>query len=108
MPVVVVGKVNPKFKGSKFTRRGQDSKRRRGALAHGVIYGPLGGRKDTKERENYYRIPRDPSGGALGRSARSGPIWDEATTAYLKYFEAAALHHGFIRDARGIRWGGGR
>jgi len=107
VPVVVVGKVNPRFKSHKW-RTGPDSKKRRGALAHGVVYGPKGGRRDTRVDENYYRIPRDPSGGALGRSMASGAIWDEATAAYLKYFHAAARGHGFIRDGRGIRWGGGR
>jgi hypothetical protein len=106
VPVVVVGKVNPKFKSSRF--KGGNTKRRRGALAHGVVYGPLGGRRDTKAHEDYYHIPRDESGGPLGRSVRTGPVWDEACAAYLKYFEAAARHHGFISDSRGLRWGGGR
>lgn len=108
VPVVVVGKVNPKFRGSRFTRKGSNRKQRRGALAHGVVYGPKGGKRDTRPDENYYRIPRDDTGGALGRSARQGPIWDEATALYLRYFYAAARHHGFIRDSRGVRWGGGR
>jgi hypothetical protein len=105
VPVVVVGKVNPRFRGSKF--RGGDTKRRRGALAHGVVYGPKGGRRDTPADENYYAPQqRDESGGALGQSLRTGPLWDEATAAYLKYFEAAAKQHGFIEDRKGLRWGG--
>jgi hypothetical protein len=106
VPVVVVGKVNPRFRGSRF--RGGNTKKRRGALAHGVVYGPKGGRKDTPADENYYAPQRrDDSGGALGRSVKSGPIWDEATAAYLKYFQAAATHHGFIKSGRSVRWGGG-
>jgi len=109
VPVIVVGKVNPRFRGGKFTRKGSNSKLRRGSLAHGVVYGPKGGKRDTRPDENYYApLTRDESGGALGRSLRTGPIWDEATALYLKYFEAAARHHGFIKDARGLRWGGGR
>jgi len=106
VPVVVVGKVNPKFS-SRFTRKGGDSKRRRGALAHGVVYGPLGGRRDTRAHENYYRIGRDPSGGALGASMRTGPIFDTACEAYLKQWLAILTHHGFIADgATGVSWGG--
>ena len=109
VPVVVVGKVNPRFRSSKFTRRGSNSKRRRGALAHGVVYGPKGGKQETKADENYYAPQgRDDTGGALGRSLRSGPLWDQATALYLRYFESAATRHGFVRDSRGLRWGGGR
>jgi hypothetical protein len=104
VPVVAVGKVNPKFT-TKF--RGGDTKRRRGSLAHGVVYGPLGGKKTTPAHENYYRVGRDPSGGALGASMRTGPIYDRACEAYLKQWLAVMKHHGFL-DVSGnaVTWGG--
>ena len=112
VPVVVVGKVNPKFTRSKFMRKGETAKSRklrRGSLAHGVVYGPKGGKRSTLVDENYYAPQRrDDSGGALGRSLKSGPLWDQATALYLCYFEAAARRRGFVRDPRGLRWGGGR
>jgi hypothetical protein len=84
VPVVVVGKTNPR----------------------GMRQRP-GGRRDTQPHENYYRIGRDGSGGALGRSLASGPAFDLACEQYLRAFEAAALRHGFIGAAgNAIRWGG--
>lgn len=104
VPVVAVGKVNPKFS-TRF--RGGDTKRRRGALAHGVVYGPLGGKRSTTARENYYRIGRDSSGGALGASMRTGPIYDKACEAYLKQWLAIMKHHGFVGSAGDrVSWGG--
>lgn len=105
VPVVAVGKVNPKFS-TRF--RGGDTKRRRGALAHGVVYGPRGGKRSTPAGENYYAPQmRDPSGGALGESMRNGPIFDEACAAYLKQWLAAMKHHGFIGAAGdAVSWGG--
>jgi len=105
VPVLAVGKVNPKLSGFK---RGGAAKRNRGSLAHGVIYGPLGGKRSTSAAENYYRIGRDPSGGALGRGlAESGHIFDEACEAYLKYFQATLKAHGWRPGAGGrLEWEG--
>jgi hypothetical protein len=87
VPVVVVGKVNPKFS-TKF--RGGDTKRRRGAIALGVVSGPAG-------KVNYYKIPRDRSWGPLG-DAIAGPIMRDAEIAYLRLYIATLKHHGL--DAR--------
>ena len=96
VPVVAVGKVNPKFS-TRFTRRGSNSKLRRGSIAHGVVYGPLGGKRATPAHENYYAPQmRDSSGGALGASMRTGPIYDQACEAYLKQWLAIMKHHGFV------------
>lgn len=97
VPVVVVGKVNPRFAGSKF--RGGNTKRRRGAMALGVVSGPLGGRRDTTAHENYYRISRDRSWGPLGQAIR-GPVTRDAETAYLKAYIAILKAHGFDAKAR--------
>jgi hypothetical protein len=110
VPVVVVGKTNP-FSGRNWKRSGQSaaaSKQRRGSLAHGVIYGPNGGRRDTDAQENYYRIGRDESGGALGRALREGgPIWDQATEVYLTMFAAVMRRHGFIgQNLKALHWNG--
>lgn len=109
VPVVVVGKVNPPL--TKFRRKGQsvqESKKRRGAIAHGVVYGPKGGKRDTEELENYYTIPRDESGGPLKRAmSASGGITDAAAEAYLKVYASVLRHHGFIGyPGQSMRWGG--
>jgi hypothetical protein len=94
VPVVAVGKVNPKFGNSKFTRRGS-------------VYGPLGGKRSTPTHENYYRIGRDTSGGPLGESTRSGTVFDTACEAYLKQWLATMTHHGFIQSGSAdVSWGG--
>lgn len=93
VPVVVVGKVNPRF-GSGFTRRGSDSRKRRGALARGVVAGPLGGRRDTRAHENYYRIRRDESWGVLGQ-AIAGPILAKVEVEYLKAYLKVLSDAGF-------------
>jgi hypothetical protein len=110
VPVIVVGKTNP-WGGPRWKRRGQsaaDAKLRRGSLAHGVVYGPKGGRRDTDAQENYYRIGRDESGGALGRALRDGgPIWDQATEVYLQMFAAVMRRHGFIgMNLKALYWDG--
>jgi len=97
VPVVVVGKVNPKF-ASGFTRRGSDSKRRRGALALGVVAGPKGGQRRTSAHENYYGIPRRPDWGSVGR-ALHGPIMRKGEIAYLRFFMATLRAHGFDASA---------
>jgi hypothetical protein len=107
VPVVVVGKVNPRF--NHKWRRSTDSARRRGSLAHGVVYGPLGGKRSTGAHENYYRIGRDSSGGPLGRATRDGSVFDQACEAYLTQFLAIMKHHGFAADAGDkVHWTGHR
>lgn len=98
VPAVVVGKTNPRFKSSKFTRRGSNSKARRGSLARGVVAGPAGGRRDTSASENYYSPQgRDTSWGPLG-DAIKGPILAEAERAYLRAYIDVLKAHGL--DAR--------
>lgn len=108
VPVVVIGKTNPR--GVRQRPGGKPVKRRRGAMAHGVVYGPKGGRADTPAMENYYRIPRDNTGGHVGRAlAEGGPIFDQACDLYLRMFAAAMRRHGFVGMAgRGesMRWNG--
>lgn len=108
VPVVVIGKTNPKFR-SGFRRRGQSAqaaKLRRGALAHGVVYGPKGGKKSTRPHENYYRIARSTSGGAVGR-AIDGRVMDKATDAYLAAFADVMRRHGFVgQSVKAMRWRG--
>jgi len=111
VPVVVVGKTNPKLPG--FSRRGPrrdggpraTPKMRRGSLAHGVVYGPLGGRRDTGAQENYYRTGRDTTGGALGRAlAKSGPAFEQACDEYLAAWVKVMARHGWpaaqLREGR--------
>lgn len=96
LPVVVIGKVNPKFSTEKrFTRRTGNSARRRGAIAHGVIYGPKGGHPAGPGGVNFYRIGRDDSGGALGRSLKQGPMMQRASDAYLDAYTNVLRAHGF-------------
>lgn len=96
VPVVVVGKVNPRFR-SGFGRGG-DSRRRRGSLARGVVAGPAGGKRATRASENYYRIRRDEGWGALG-DAVQGPILRDVEVAYLKLYVATLKAHGFKAQA---------
>ena len=110
VPVVVVGKTNP-FGGKKWKRKSTTpatSKLRRGSIAHGVVYGPKGGRRDTPPNENYYRISRDDTGGALGRALQEGgPLWDQACDAYLKVYASVMRHHGFIgHRIQAMTWNG--
>lgn len=114
LPIVVVGKTNPKLSG--FTRRGSRAdgrarvsvKLRRGALAHGVVYGPKGGRRDTPAAENYYRTGRDSGGGPVGASlAQNGAAFDAACRAYLDAYADILRRHGFIgASGRALRWSG--
>lgn len=90
VPVVVVGKTNPRFS----TGFRGDTRRRRGSLALGVVSGPAGGKRATPVAENYYRIGRDTSWGSLGR-AIEGPILGEAEVAYLKLYIGVLKAHGF-------------
>lgn len=103
VPVVVLGKVNPRFASGFRTsgRRGGNTsagsaRLRRGSLARGVVAGPLGGHRNTPTAENYYTIGRDPGWGALGRALRTGgPIAEAGTarylTEYLRILQAAGF-----------------
>ena len=90
VPVVSVGRTNPPLK--KWRGRGSaaDNKRRRGAMAHGVVYGP-------KQPVNLYKIPRDNSGGPLGRMLQTnGRIMAQAEDAYLRFYVATLKAHGWV------------
>ena len=90
VPVVAVGKVNPPLKSwrGKHPDAGKN-RRRRGAMAHGVLAGPKGG-------PNYYRIPRDNSYGPLGRALRDGsPLMRQAEDAYLRFYMATLRRRGW-------------
>ena len=91
VPVVVVGKTNPRFNSG--WRRGGNSRQRRGAMALGVVAGPAGGKKRTRSRENYYRRGRDNSWGRLGQAVR-GPIMRQGEIAYLKLYIATLRAYG--------------
>jgi hypothetical protein len=99
VPVLSVGKVAPKFKSSTFRRPagGAPAKLRRGAMAHGVVYGTKGGRR--KGGGDYYQIPRDESGGALGRSMSRGRAMRKAQSAYLREYSIVLRRAGFELQA---------
>jgi hypothetical protein len=92
VPVVVVGKTNPRFRSGAV--RGGDSRRRRGQLALGVVSGPAGGKRSTRASENYYHVARTPNWGHLG-SAVHGPIMRDAELAYLRLYVDVLTAHGF-------------
>ena len=112
VPVVVVGKVNPRFR-SGFRRPGntaKENKLRRGSLAAGVVKGPKGGKRSTPTSEDYYRVPRSESWGPLGLLLTSnGRIMREAEEAYLKFFMATLRQHGMVglHTRFGGRWSRG-
>ena len=86
VPLIAIGAINPKFQNSKFTRRGAgDSKARRGSMAHGILFGPKGGKKSTPMSENYYRIPRNEDALADALS-EYGVVTRHATNLYLEAF----------------------
>lgn len=113
VPVIIVGKTNPKF-GSGFRRKGESAastKQRRGSLAHGVIYGPKGGKRATPPDENYYApLQRDDKGGAIIRSVREGAVFEIAAEVYVAAYLDILTRHGFVKDGSNrVRWrGGGR
>jgi hypothetical protein len=97
VPVLSVGAVNPRFT-TPWRRGGQSaaqSKKRRGALAHGVVYGTAGGRR--KGGGDYYKIPRDESGGPLGKSLSSsyGLAMRRARVAYKREYLKVLRRYGF-------------
>jgi hypothetical protein len=111
VPVVIIGKTNPRFK-SGFRRKSEaaaSTKARRGSLAHGVVFGPKGGKRDTRVDENYYAPQRrDDTGGAIMRSVRHGSIFEIAAEQYVAAYLEILTHHGFVTDgSRQVRWRGG-
>lgn len=108
VPTIIVGKVNPKFEHEKrFTRKNSDSTKRRGSLAHGVIYGPKGGKRSTSASENYYGIARDDNGGRFGHSVKNGTVFEMATREYLAAFMDILTHYGFASDGgHNVHWKG--
>ena len=108
VPVVVVGKVNPRF-ATNWAKRGgvTPSKKRRGAMALGVVAGGAGGRRDTDVAEDYYHVPRSLTWGPLGDLLRShGHIIKEMEDKYIQDVMAVLKHHGWvghvIANSRGI------
>lgn len=93
VPVVAVGKVNPPLKDWRGkSPNAAKNKRRRGAMAHGVLAGAKGG-------PNFYRISRDNSYGPLGRALRErGRIMREAEDAYLRFYMATLKRKGWKVD----------
>lgn len=95
VPVVVMGRVNPKFTSHKFGHKGESAgsrRRRRGAMALGVVAGPAGA-------TNYYKIGRDDSWGPLGAALR-GPILKDAEVKWLEMFIAVMRAHGYDASSR--------
>jgi hypothetical protein len=100
VPVLSIGAVNPRFS-TRFTRQGKgDSKKRRGAIAHGVVYGTKGGH--LKGGGDFYRIPRNSSGGPVGRYM-VGPAFDAACDAYFVAYRRVLKEAGI--DLRGKKVG---
>lgn len=98
VPVLAIGKVNPKFSNGKWRRQGQsakDSRLRRGAMAHGVVYGPKGGKRKTAPNENYYRISRSSTGGRVGAALESSGFMARVSEVYLREYTAALKRAGF-------------
>jgi hypothetical protein len=92
VPVLSIGAVNPRFS-TPFTRRGTgNSRQRRGAIAHGVVYGTKGGRRPGGG--DYYHIRRDNTGGPVGRYMLNGPAFDAATDAYFAAYRKILAEAG--------------
>jgi hypothetical protein len=98
LPVLSVGAVNPRFARHTFRRSTGSAKLRRGAMAHGVVYGTKGGHR--KGGGDFYRITRDNSGGPLGRSLKGGRAMQQARKAYLREYYRVLRSYGF--DVRGV------
>jgi len=102
VPVIVIGKTNPKFNQHKFGHKGESGqmrKLRRGSLAHGVIYGPLGGKRHTPTHENYYGIPRQSDGGPVMRTLHEGAVFRQGEIAYLNAYMEILRHYGLDAKA---------
>ena len=119
IPIVVIGRTNPAL--PKWSRRGprmcgqprQYSKWRRGAMAHGIIYGPKRGGRTAPppsgaSRPGNYGISRREDGGAVMRSIKSGAAYRGATRAYLTAYTATLRRAGFnVKRGRfNVRRGG--
>ena len=97
VPVLAIGKTNP-WSGRKWRRSGHTAKTaklRRGSLAHGVVYGPKGGRPDTSPDENYYRIARSSTGGRVGAALESAGFMGKVSEVYLREYTAVLRRAGF-------------
>jgi len=95
VPVLSVGAVNPRFT-TPWRRSGQSaaqSKKRRGALAHGVVYGTKGGKR--KGGGDYYHIGRDESGGPLGKTLNGGRAMRRARASYKREYLKVLRRYGF-------------
>lgn len=105
VPVLSVGATNPPLRKWRGRGTAQSNKLRRGSMAHGVVYGPKGGKPETRVDENYYRIPRNTDGGALGRAlSDNGRIMREAEQAYARFYLATLKAHGWVAPSlRGWR-----
>jgi hypothetical protein len=66
-------------------------------MAHGVVYGSKGGH--AKGGGDFYKIPRDESGGALGRSMSRGRAMRKAQSAYLREYSVVLRRAGFQLEA---------
>lgn len=102
-PTIVVGKNRPAISG--FKRRGGNTKSSRVQVAHGVVYGPAGGRRDTKVRENYYSIQRNGAGGPL-RAAMNHQLLARAEVLYLKAYMEVLRRNGFGGSGASVEWKG--
>lgn len=88
VPVVSVGRTNPPLKGWRGKGTAAGNKRRRGAMAHGVVYGGF--------TPNYYVKGRDDTGGSLGKALQAnGKILKEAEELYLRFYFATLKAHGW-------------
>lgn len=101
VPAIAVGAVNPKFRrrvGRKppFTRSGTGAlahRLRRGAIAHGVVYGTKGGH--MRGGGDYYGIPRNDDGGPVGAYLKGSrftqKLGDEYMEAYMRVLREAGF-----------------
>lgn len=111
LPLVAIGAVNPKFTNAakrrgntaKFTRRGsgpEASRARRGAMAHGILFGPKGGHRPREHGatgQNFYGIPRRE--GYLARALDEfGVITRHASALYLESYLRVLRVHGWGSD----------
>lgn len=107
VPVLSIGATNPKFRNRQgrkppFTRSGSGAlaaKLRRGAIAHGIVYGTKGGH--PRGGGDYYQIPRDESGGPVGRYISRGAAFDKAADAYFEAYRRVLAEQGItLRKGR--------